>query len=282
MSVDSNGCRTQPMVYLVGLARAGTLPGFEEDGLDPTDESRARVITFGAGESAVDAIVIDVPPSMFIGDEAESNLQDVTWIGPRARRHDDIISAARRKAEVMPVVFGSVFSGEQALERTVINHTSLVYEYLDHTEGCDEWSIKAWASRRTAVERAKRHLADEGGGAAAGAAYLLSKRSAAEAEVLAEDLALESVERVIEHLGDSVLDVVERRTSTVDGDPDRWLIAHVAALVHRERISEFDQILDEQGGALESAGLTIELSGPWLPYSFCPVLPVSERSGSTV
>ena len=174
---------------------------------------------------------------------------------------------------MMPVGFGSVFSGEEALGVTLAEHAQAVLDYLDETDNCDEWSLKAWVSRRDAIERAKAAIAeDQAARSGDGAAYLRARRLEGEAETLAEDHALALVEGLIEDLGETIVDAAERRATSVDDDPDRWLIAHVALLIDRDTRAAFDERLDHLAADLDREGLHLELTGPWSPYSFCPPL----------
>ncbi|MEL6796128.1 MAG: GvpL/GvpF family gas vesicle protein, partial [Planctomycetota bacterium] len=148
-------------------------------------------------------------------------------------------------------------------------------------ERCDEWSLRVWTSRRSAIERIRqRHaLQNESGGD--GASYLRTQRVRADAEKLAEDDALDQVEHLLDTLGNSVVDATERRRTSMEEDADRWQIAHVAVLVHRDMLESFNARLDRGANCLETSGLSVELSGPWPPYSFCPQMTTENDEAAT-
>lgn len=280
MTAASADTGSGTMLYLVGLARQDSLAGFTAAGIQPDDSDRARAITINAGGTSFDAVVVDVPAEMFTGDDAESRLQDVTWLRPRAERHEAIIREARTTATMMPVGFGGVFSGSAALEASLAEHAEAIAAFLDDTDNCDEWSLKAVVSRADAIERAKAAIAEEqAANQGDGAAYLRARRLDGEAETLAEDHALGLVEGLIEDLGETIVDATERRATKVDEDPDRWLIAHVALLIDRDTRAAFDAKLDELAEHVEAEGLHLELTGPWSPYSFCPPLGEDAEEG---
>lgn len=261
------------MLYLVGLARANALAGFRTHGIMPDASDSAFAITIDAGGTALDAIVVDVSADMFLGDDAECRLQDVAWLRPYVERHEAIIREACVRDAVMPVGFGSVFSGQGALEQSIAAHAESVQAFVEHTRNCDEWSLRAWMSRDTAVKHAETRIAREHRTSAGdGSAYLRARKLAGEAEAHAEQRALELVEQCIEGLGSTIVDATERRAHSVTQDPDRWLVAHVALLIDRHARAECDAKLDEHAARLEAEGIELELSGPWSPYSFCPVL----------
>ena len=68
----------QKALYLFCLARAGSLPVLHVDGL--TDGAPLSKKDFGN----ISAVVGEVPLDEFCGESAEGNLQDLTWVGPRA------------------------------------------------------------------------------------------------------------------------------------------------------------------------------------------------------
>ncbi len=276
MTTSEAAAPPHTMLYLVGFARAGELIEFHTPGIDAEHACPARSITIQAGPAALDAIVVEVPTPMFVGTDAEARLHDVAWLRPRAERHEAILAAARERTSVMPVGFGSVFSGVDALAASLAGRGEHIASFLDDTDGCDEWSLKVWASRSRAVERARQTFErQQRAGAPDGAAYLRAKRLAAEAEALAEDQALQRVEELIEQLGETAADAVERRATRFDEDPDAWLITHVALLVRRDDQAEFDRRLDAAAEQLDQQGIRLEVTGPWAPYSFCPELSVA-------
>jgi len=253
--------------YLAGVARGDALDSFEAPGLEGAQ--RARVVDVGGGFRAV---VVEVPGSMFAGEDAEARLQDVAWLAPRAERHEAIVRAARALGALMPVGFGSVFSSLETMRSSIAAHATSISSFLDETRDCDEWSLKAWVSRAAAVERAERALASEHGAGGSGAAYLRARRLAEQAAARAEDRVLERIEGLLDDLGSTIADAAERRTVASEAEPDDWLIAHVALLVRRPSRAAFDARLDELAGPLEAEGIRLELTGPWAPYSFCPPL----------
>lgn len=267
------------MLYLAGVAARGSLHGFSAPGIEPDGGSRACAVAVGAGKQAYDAIVVDVPHTLFCGSDADARLQNVDWLRPRAERHEAIIREARDRTSVLPVGFGSIFSGVPALEAVLAQRADAIDDFLQQTAGCDEWSLRAYVSRRDAIARARAALeADAESAAGSGAAYLRARRLDGEAERFAESRALAHVELLVEDLGDVIRDATERDVIEVEDDSDRWLIAHVALLIDRRQRAAFDERLDELAMHLGQQGLSIELTGPWSPYSFCPLLSASPET----
>lgn len=254
-------------IYLVGVAPAAALDGFEHAGIEPG--TAARLLPVAGGLSA---LIVDVPLETFTGEAAEERLKDVRWLTPRAEQHEAIVRAARGwggGVSLMPAGFGSVFSSVESLAETIAGLAPDIRAFFRETDGCDEWSLKCWASRSDAVERARTRLrgAHPTGG---GAAYLRSRKLAADAEREAEEHALGLIEGLVEDLGEVIAGAVERRTVADAEDRDAWLLAHIALLVDRRAQTQFDDRLDALAEGLEAEAVRLELTGPWAPYSFCP------------
>ena len=50
----------------------------------------------------------------FAGPEAELNLQQLSWVGPRALRHEAVIEEVMASSPVLPARFGTLFSSAEA------------------------------------------------------------------------------------------------------------------------------------------------------------------------
>jgi len=269
---------TATVMQVIGIAPAGALGTLACEGVEPG--TRAVVVPAGA----FDALVSETPASVFEGPEAEARTRDLAWLTPRAQRHERALREARRRAPVLPVGFGSVFSGAEALAAALAEEADAIAAFFEETGEAEEWSIKVWADRRRAIARAQERLDREASGALGGegVAYLLSRRRAEEAARLVEDRAIELCDGMIEGLDDVALDAVERRAIDPDPEGDRWLLAHVALLVHPDDAAAFDGRLDALAEPFEREGMTLELTGPWPPYSFCPRLGGDDEGGASV
>lgn len=256
--------QSETSLYLFAIARASALEGFSVAAFDGAGPARVERL------GAFDAVVADVPTAMFSGEEAQKRLEDVAVLTPLAARHDAVIHAAMLRGAVAPVGFGGVFSSGAAIAEAIEPHASEIERFFDEAAGCSEWSMKVWTDRSAAIERAKRAIAGDRAGAGSGAAYLLAKRLAADAERRAEDDILAAVDDLIDAVGEPIVDVTERSVAGATDDAGRWLVAHVALLVRDDRRAVFDAALDEASAATDAIGVDLELSGPWPAYSFGP------------
>ncbi len=265
--------QTDILLQLVGVAPAGSLEGFRHEGVEEGFE--ALVVAAGG----FDAVVSEAPTALFEGEDADKRLQDVAWLTPRAQRHERLVDATRARAVVMPVGFGSMFSSVATLDAALRRDAAEIEAFFEETGEADEWSIKVWADRAGALAWGRERLTERNAGAhtGSGAAYLLARKQRDEAADLVEEHALELCDELVDSLEDVALDAVERRPMDPEPEGERWLLAHVALLVHPDDAPAFDSRLDALATPFEAAGMTLELSGPWAPYSFCPRLGESDE-----
>jgi hypothetical protein len=86
----------------------------------------------------------------FSGPEAELNMQQLSWVGPRVLRHEAVIEEAMAQSPVLPVRFGTLFSSAEALSEFVDRHREAITVFLDHVAGHGEWSVKGVFDRERA------------------------------------------------------------------------------------------------------------------------------------
>ena len=78
-------------IYLFCFARGSLLPELQMAGLDDAP-------VFKEDLSNVTAVLCEVQLDDFSGPSAETRLQDLAWVGPRAVRHGEVIEYATQYA----------------------------------------------------------------------------------------------------------------------------------------------------------------------------------------
>jgi hypothetical protein len=86
----------------------------------------------------VTAFISEVPRQDFEGSDAEKRLQDISWVGPRALRHGEIISNIMRWSPVFPAPFGALFSSERTLLGLVTRNYETIRAFLERARGSEE------------------------------------------------------------------------------------------------------------------------------------------------
>jgi hypothetical protein len=222
------------------------------------------------------AVLSEVELSEYCGLDGERNLQDLAWIGPRALRHESVVEEAMRQAPVLPVRFGTLFTSRDSLRRTVLERDEETDEFLRQVGNRQEWAVKGQLDRAEALRslRAARLSAAEGKTreVAPGRSYLLEKRMQSQAD---GDLSVrlnEFCRCAAAELRACCGAFRQRDLSLPTTDRKTEVVLNWAFLLAPESVAMFRSSLEQinRNGAL--AGLELELTGPFPPYSFAPNL----------
>ncbi|MFO0579362.1 MAG: GvpL/GvpF family gas vesicle protein [Polyangia bacterium] len=229
------------------------------------------------------AVTCEVALAEWTGPGAEQQLGDIAWLGPRALQHEAVIESVMPHGPVLPLRFGSLFSSAAALHAWLGAAAPRIREFLTGSAAaCEEWAIKGWLHAEQAT--AARLAADprfQALPAAPGARYLREQKLRQEAERsvrawargVGADLASGLQElgvaarplRVLGNQGGS-------QGSKQAGSRPEEAVFHFALWVPRARLAELAQRLERVQAELAAQGVTLDLTGPWPPYSFCPQL----------
>jgi hypothetical protein len=161
---------------------------------------------------------------------------------------------------VLPSRFGTLFSGWDRLQEAVEARMGVIREFLDTVAASQEWSVKM-IQRDDPPEAVPIRTS--------GADYLRRRKDTYEAPAqrapllqeacLAVDATLERVCRA---------SVPMRAQGRLGGDGD--VVFNRACLVAQDRIVEFHEAVADAERRLVPAHLSLDVSGPFPPYSFCP------------
>lgn len=261
----------QKALYLYCFADAAKLTAIDGTGID---EKNPLFLNTADGVTAVMSMV-DVHD--FIGPGGESNLQDIEWIGPRAYRHQTVIETAMRESPVLPASFGTLYTSERNLTRLMAAHRETIIQFFGRISDKQEWSVKGYVNQKNAVRNiAVELLADAAGDLAdlpAGARYFKEKQIQAEAKTRLDGWVNHSRLMLADMLEPIAVDINERKIMSREASgKDLDMVLNWAALIHEDAIRAFRDEVDRVNSDQGFRGLTLEMSGPWPPYSFCPTL----------
>jgi len=221
------------------------------------------------------AVLSRVATEEFCGPAAESNLQDLTWICPRVCWQEAVLEQVAPFGPILPARFGTLFSSLQSVAGFLQEHREIIRRFLDRVTDQDEWAVKGRLDLA--------HSGEDNGDALSaqvdqtpvspGLAYLQARRLKIQAKQeldqrLAE--ACNSVERELTSLASEVrrLRVLASETTATDFET----VVNWAFLLPKTAVPEFRKRIDRANTKQSAFGLSMELSGPWPPYSFCPSL----------
>jgi len=262
-------------LYLFCFARAGLLPDIPLEGL--SEGSPISYQDFGS----ITAVFCEVPLDDFSGSSAESRLQDLAWVAPRALKHGEVIERMMEHSPVLPARFGTLFSSVHSLEQLLDGTIPEIDEYLERMAGRDEWAVKGLMSRAKLRERLSSvKIAREQSSLASippGMRYFKERQLLAEVDKEVAAWIKEVCGGVATRLTERASDWHRREIIVkIQEETGEEIFLNWAFLVDREQLEDFESRLLEINQEFIPYGVHFELSGPWPPYSFAPALEMKQ------
>jgi hypothetical protein len=258
-------------LYLYCLARLSLLPPLEDKGLDGVSPLQV--------ESFQDIAAVWSPVALedFCGAGAAARLQDLSWVGPRIVRQQEIVAGVMGFSPVLPVRFGTIFSSRERLAEVLRRHHEAAASFLEAMAGQEEWAVKGmldqagakeklWALKQNQEAQALEALAP-------GKRYFLEKRLRAESDQELHKWLKHTARELAQNLRDYAVEFRERRLlSRQATGRDKEMVWNWAFLVPQEAVATFQAQIEAANTEHGEHGLELECTGPWPPYSFCPAL----------
>ena len=250
--------------YVVGLMSCDQKAATEKSLLELAWPGGAKPAVKAGGVAAV--IVVPVNSCEFTGRAGETNLADVSWIGPRAAAHERILREALKHGPVMPCRFGTLLADDAAVLRLSQERAAELLVFSERTAGADEYSVRIVFDRPKALQAFMQETSQGGGGAA----YLMRRKRE-------QDASGKLVPWLSQHVQEGAAGLmlnappwlrgmVPGRARKAEGSMEPLLA--IATLIDRTEIVEFDRALDALASRIEPLGCHIELLGPMPAYSF--------------
>jgi hypothetical protein len=258
-------------IYLFCLTPAVPLPEIAGTGIDGEHPLFVEVI------EEVAAILSEVNLDDFSGPEAKEKMEALAWIGPRALRHEEVVLFAMEQGPVLPVRFGTVFSSLTAAAEPLRQRQDVLMKFFQDTIDKKEWNLKGYVDRPQARARmtAARLAAEKEqlAGLSPGKRYFLEQKIKGAVD---RDVAiwLKGMERDILRVtreASAGFSECRLQSREVTGR-DEEMFFHAALLVPDASMAALEGMADEWNKRHEAQGIQVELSGPWPPYHFAPVL----------
>jgi hypothetical protein len=198
------------------------------------------------GHRGLALVVAEVELERFTGLELDEPTED-SPLAVLARYHDAVVRAVFQHEPVLPLRFGTVLDGADAAVRLLAARHDEALAWLDRVEGRREWGVRLRAAQREPVDL----------DAVSGTAYLAQRRQ----RLAAADAGRRGAAAVHEAL---TLRAAESTCRDLAGDR----LLEGAYLVGVEDEEDFHAEVHRLGAEL---GLSVEITGPWPPYSFTKV-----------
>ena len=255
MSTDGVGI----WLYAITSAdSAGSVP----DGLSGVAGEQIRLVA----TAGLAAVVGTVPLSEFGEEPLRRQLEDLDWLAAKARAHDAVISVIARSGAVVPVTMATVYLDDERVKTLLAARRAEFLAALARVTGRDELGVKAYADPSMLVARPEPSQ-PRGGESRSGTAYLMKRKRELSSQESAYRLAAAEAERLHAALLEHAVDGKRKPAS----DPslsgrDNWTVLNGTYLVEKAGEDDFRKAV----AALQetTAGIELEITGPWPPYSF--------------
>ncbi|MFF5896801.1 GvpL/GvpF family gas vesicle protein [Streptomyces argenteolus] len=227
------------------------------------------------GFAELTAIVQTVRAADFTDEAWQARMADRSELERYARAHHHVVSEAAASCPTVPLPLATLYHGEERARRALLAETGRFRAALERTAGRCEWGVKVYAGEPPAPDPDASPRPPEGQGVAAGGArpapgaglaYLERKRGVQARRERRQEDALRSAETV-----DAAFRKVAaagrrlRLQAAESPGKGRLQVLNATYLVGESRSAE----LEELARTLRAeTGAQIEISGPWVPYSF--------------
>lgn len=256
-------------IYLYCFARSDLIRSIDGKGVDGSNP------LFLWNFQDIAAVLSVVSLEEFCGPSAEFRMEDLSWIGPRSLRHEEVIDGVMRYSPVLPARLGTIFSSLESLQELLQKHRITISQFLDHVADKEEWAVKGWLDRPRAGEWVlSTSFAKQMEGLASlspGMRYLKEQRIRADMEKELDHWLKEVLGRIARHLSGYASNFSQRNTFSM-GAQENEMIINWAFLVMSDEAEDFRRRIELINEKFAPSGLALEITGPWPPYSFSPSL----------
>jgi hypothetical protein len=272
-------------VYLYCFARGSVADRIASPGVDdsesapapqPGPEPQRRAVTALTVRDLA-AIVSPVRLEVFRGPTGDGHLRDRAWLVPRARQHEQVVEEVMRLSPVLPARFGSVLSSAAVLEDVTARHAAQIRLFLERVAGREEWSAKAFLD----VTRAEAGLlaAQDTSSRSPGRRYIEAQQRRAQARRELKNYSRRVAEEIEQALTPITAEMCRLRVPSLE-TPDQAgrMILHCALLLPKTRVLQWRAKIRALEARYVTQGVSLAVSGPWPPYSFCPTVLDGEPS----
>ncbi len=258
--------------YLYCFARPGVVGELKSPGVD----GRPGVEAICAAEIA--AICSQAPIDDFRADAEGDRECDTEWLIPRACRHEAVIEEVMARSPVLPVRFGALFSTPAALQAVMARQAPQIDRFLAYAAEKQEWAVKGFLSAKTAeawlLETEPSFVARRQAlPVSPGKRYFQEKQLHAAAARAVKQWAQGVAKEILDALKGVAAESrsLKPQSAQLSGRADEMAL-NLAFLLPRQRIEEFRLQVESFADRYGERGLSLECTGPWPPFSFCPSL----------
>ena len=214
----------------------------------------------------------------------EAPAGQLDWLAPRAIRHQEVVQRLRETGAVVPLRFGTLCPTAEDVRQLLQERHQPLLQSLVFLQDREEWGVKVFADPDLAGQAPGQlsGATDEPPPASPGKAYFLNKvkRKLAHERTL---LRLAELDREIwARLLPYAVEARRHRCRDAAPGAPQLPVLSAALLLDRGRQPALAELAGQLEAEYRSCGVTVQLSGPWAAYSFCPDLGPVPAAGDAV
>ncbi|MFE2487584.1 GvpL/GvpF family gas vesicle protein [Streptomyces mirabilis] len=228
------------------------------------------------GDDQLGLVVSHVPGQDFQEDALKQHLEDLEWLEVVARAHHGVIEALAERTTVLPLRLATVYLDDNRAREVLEAGRTMFAERLARLSEHVEWGVKIYVEPSAALAAPAVPAAD----LPPGRAYLRNRRQQQSVRDTVYQAAQKAAERVEaagrKHASDRVRHRVQQGLLADAAGAVGENVVNDAYLVPLKRCDDF--LADVTHAADGLAGVRVEATGPWAPYSFA--MPLDESGGA--
>ncbi|HET6974646.1 MAG TPA: GvpL/GvpF family gas vesicle protein [Pyrinomonadaceae bacterium] len=260
--------------YVYCIAESAAAAQLPVDSLPAAIEEDSKLKWISVNNTLA-ALASKVPRATYSEDNLAEQLTDATWTAIRAMRHETVVEFVAKRATVIPLRFGTIYLERSGIEQMLASKGRELESIIEQLRGREEWGVNVYYDRAvllnsiTSVSPVLRDLVQRAEQAPPGQSYLMQKKI----EALKIDEARTAVNRIVDQIEETLKtqtdDARRLRILKVETTEHGELKAKFAFLVKRAAYEEFRDAAERLAQEHQSAGVRLELTGPWPVYNFC-------------
>ncbi|RSS57950.1 GvpL/GvpF family gas vesicle protein [Streptomyces sp. WAC07061] len=254
---------SEELLYVYAVLRTGPqLPrSLVEADTGPVLGAGLRLV----GHDGLTAVAEPVSAADFDEGPLRARLEDLDWLAKVARAHHGVVARVGRLATTVPLRLATVCRGPEGVRRMLAEGREPLTRALRRLEGTEEWGVKLYTEPAAADGPPASPAPSAAGGS--GRDYLRTRVAARRARDDRDDRARQTARTLHDDLRARASGAVTHppQHSALSSAPGRNVLnaAYLVPTAHRRAF--LDGVPDADS---LPAGLRIEVTGPWVPYSF--------------
>ncbi|MFC8124836.1 GvpL/GvpF family gas vesicle protein [Streptomyces sp. NPDC057302] len=256
---------TTPHAVCVFAVRRGRSPDLPPELSGHEGGGPLRLVPVGA----LWAVVQSVPAAAYSEESLHGRLSEPATLERCVRAHHAVVTAFAARAGAVPLPLATLYHSQERARTALVAHTPRLERSLARIAGRAEWAVKV--NLLAASAAAPSAFTAEAGETPppGGRAYLARLRERGQDREQRRARAVQAAE-LLDRAVLSIADATVRRrphSAEITGR-NRVQLMNAAYLVPEGRGAELLELVDRLRAAPEFQDSEVEVTGPWVPYSF--------------